>query len=102
MKKKKIEEFMKKRNPIKREAVKPVDLLKPVSQKTSKPENQQDVKMVEQTGEATDQNQKRLVKYTTYLPDELITKIKLRAVLEKKKAYQIIIQALEKFLEGKQ
>jgi hypothetical protein len=33
------------------------------------------------------------------LPSELIVKIKIQAALQKKKVYQIIQQALEKFFE---
>jgi len=40
-----------------------------------------------------------LVKYTTYLTNDLITKIKIKAALTRKKSYQIIQQALEEFLE---
>jgi hypothetical protein len=40
-----------------------------------------------------------LVKYTTYLPKELITKVKIQAALQRKKWDRIIKQALEKFFE---
>jgi len=40
-----------------------------------------------------------IVKYTTYLPEELITKVKFQRALQRKKGYQIIQQALEKFFE---
>ena len=40
-----------------------------------------------------------LVKYTNYLPEELITKIKIQAALQRKKGYQIIKQALKNSLK---
>ena len=88
MDKKKIQELMKKRNPI-REVVKPVDFFEEGKKQASK------------TVAANPQKKekKALIKYTTYLPEELITKIKMQAVLQKKKGYQIIIEALEKFFE---
>ena len=88
MDKKKIQELMKKRNPM-REVVKPVDFFKEGEKQASK------------TVAVSPQKKKKkvLIKYTTYLPEELITKIKMQAVLQKKKGYQIIIEALENFFE---
>ncbi len=93
MDKKKIQELMKKRNPM-REVVKPVDFFEEGKNKASKPVNQQTSKPLKKP----EKKQERvLIKYTTYLPEGLITKIKMQAVLQKKKGYQIIIEALEKF-----
>jgi len=88
MDKKTMEKLMQKRNPITRETVKPVDFFnsQPASQQAGKPASQIEV-------------ENSLIKYTTYLPGELIVKIKIQAALQKKKGYQIIQQALEKFFE---
>ena len=102
MDKKKIEELMKKRNPIYREPVKPVDLYKTANQQASKTVNQQTSKQAEgklQTKTEKTSNKKELIKYTTYLPEDLIVKIKMQAVLQKKKSYEIVTQALEKFFK---
>ncbi len=93
MDKKKIQELMKKRNPM-REVVKPVDFFEEGKKQASKPVNQQASKSLKKP----EKKQERvLIKYTTYLPESLITKIKMQAVLQKKKGYQVIIEALEKF-----
>ncbi len=94
MDKKKIQELMEKRNPM-REVVKPVDFFEKEKNKTSKPVNQQASKPLVKN--PVKKHEKKAIKYTTYLPEELITKIKMQAVLQKKKGYQIIIEALEKF-----
>ena len=110
MDKKKIQELMKKRSSTRRETVKPVNFFEPtVNQQTSKPVNQQNGKTAKQQKEASEvektkksatiQRSKNLIKYTTYLPDELITEIKLQAVLQKKKSYEIVIEALRKSLK---
>jgi len=108
MDKKKMEKLMQKRSPIARETVKPVDFFnsqtasqqagKTVNQIAIKEENNsvKEGKMIEiETGK----QEGNLMKYTTYLPRELIVKIKIQAALQKKKGYQIIQQALEKFFE---
>lgn len=97
MDKKKMKELMKKRSPIAREAIKPVDFFNPNEdgQQTSEPVKQQE--SPEKVSKKS--KQKALIKYTTYLPDELIVKIKMQAVLQRKKSYQIIIQALEEFFK---
>ncbi len=97
MDKKKIQELMKKRNPM-REVVKPVDFFEEGKNKTSKPVSQQTSKPAMEKP-STKQRERKVVKYTTYLPEELVTKIKMQAVLQKKKGYQIIVEALEKFFE---
>ena len=93
MDKKKIQELMKKRNPM-REIVKPVDFFEEGKKQASKPANQQASKPLKKPGK---KQERVLIKYTTYLPEGLITKIKMQAVLQKKKGYQIVIEALEKF-----
>ena len=115
MDKKKIEELMQKRSPISRETVKPVDFfdLQPVNQEEGKTAKQQNGKpdqfaIKEESSSVKEDRIKEkgvsrqetaLIKYTTYLPEELITKIKIQAALQRKKGYQIIQQALEKFFE---
>ena len=88
MDKKKIQELMKKRNPM-RKVVKPVDFFEEGKKQITKPVISNPQK----------KQKKVLIKYTTYLPEEIITKIKMHAVIQKKKGYQIIIDALEKFFE---
>jgi len=97
MDKKEMEKLMQKRSPIARETVKPVDFFnsQPASQQAGKTASQ--IK-VENRIEG-DKRASNLIKYTTYLPGELIVKIKIQAALQKKKGYQIIQQALEKFFE---
>ncbi len=105
MDKKKMEKLMQKRSPIAREIVKQVDFFtsQPESQQAGKPASQ--IKVEKKVGEAkmmeieTVKQEGNLIKYTTYLPDELIVKIKIQAALQKKKGYQIIQKALEKFFE---
>jgi hypothetical protein len=117
MSKKKIEELMQRRSPISREAVKPIDFFnlqtanqeedKTAKLQTGKPVNQFAVKDESNNSEEDKKIEEKeiskqettLVKYTTYLPEELITKIKIQAALQRKKGYQIIQQALEKFFE---
>jgi|GEM_PF-4846957 len=108
MDKKKIEELMQKRSPIARETVKPVDFfdLQPVNQEEGKTVKQQNGKpdqfaMKEENSSVKEDRIKEtpLIKYTTYLPEELITKIKIQAALQRKKGCQIIQEALEKFFE---
>ena len=93
MDKKKIQELMKKRNPM-REVVKPVDFFEE-GKKASKPVKQQASNVT--TEKPVKKQEKKLIKYTTYLPDEIITKIKTQAILQKKKGYQVIIEALEEY-----
>jgi len=83
MDKKTMEKLMQKRNPITRETVKPVDFFnsQPAKQQNSKPAKQQN----------------KLIKYTTYLLEDEITKIKIKAVTEKKKDYEVVQEALDKF-----
>ncbi len=42
---------------------------------------------------------KDLIKYTTYLPEDLIVKIKMAAAKNRKKGYEVIQEALRKFFE---
>ena len=89
---------MKKRNPIERETVNPVDIL------SAETVNQQDNKTVKQQNNKTVNQQdsvkaKDLIKYTTYLPEDLIIKIKITAAKKRKKGYEVIQEALRKFLD---
>ena len=93
MDKKKIQELMKKRNPM-REVVKPVDFFEEGKKQASKTVSQQNSKPVTKKSLT---KEKKVIKYTTYLPEELVTKIKMQAVLQKKKGYQIIVEALEEY-----
>ncbi len=84
MDKKEINDLMKRRNANKSDKVRPVDLF--------------DAPLANQQGEVSaSQENVNLTKYTTYLTDDLITRIKIEAALQKKKSYQIIQQALEEF-----
>ncbi len=84
MDKKEINDLMKRRNANKSDKVRPVDLF--------------DASLANQQGEVSaSQENVNLTKYTTYLTDDLITRIKIEAALQKKKSYQIIQRALEEF-----
>ncbi len=86
MDKKEINDLIKQRNKSNRDFVKPVDFF--------------DSKSVNSQEDTTDSGSKNLlVKYTTYLPEDLIIKIKIKSALTKQKSYQIIKQALEEFFE---
>ncbi|MGC9101370.1 MAG: hypothetical protein ACP5HC_09030 [Caldisericum sp.] len=86
MDKKEINDLIKQRNKSNRDFVKPVDLF--------------DSKSVNSQEDTIDSGSKDpLVKYTTYLPEDLIIKIKIKSALTKQKSYQIIKQALEEFFE---
>lgn len=86
MDKKEINDLIKQRNKSNRDFVKPVDFFDSKSAKS-----QEDAIHLESNNS--------LVKYTTYLPENLITKIKIESALTKQKSYQIIKQALEEFFE---
>lgn len=80
-----LEELMRK----KRQPVTPVDLMqtsKPAIPQADKPVNQQTSK-------------RALTKYSTWLPANVIRAVKLRAVAEDVKDYQIVTRALEAYLE---
>lgn len=83
MDKKNIDKMMKEKSPI-RETVKPVNFFneEKVKPQTSKPENKQE-----------------LIKYTTYLTEDEIFKIKLKALKEKKKDYGVLQEIIDKYFE---
>ncbi|BAL80199.1 hypothetical protein [Caldisericum exile] len=102
MDKEKMEKLMQKRSPITRGTVKPVDFFgsQLASQQAHKTVNQlsENLKVADETTTIS-KTETRLIKYTTYLPSELIVKIKIQAAMQKKKSYEIMQQALEKFFE---
>lgn len=89
MDKKEINKLIGQRNQIEREVIKPVNFFEPGSV------NKQDNVKINETNPNESNS---LIKYTTYLTEDLITKIKIEAALSKKKTYQVIQQALEEFL----
>ena len=112
MDKKEIEELIKKRKPTNRETVTPVDIFtSPESQQTDKTENNYNDNITKQQVSKTE-NQKdgkiikteksELIKYTTYLTGELIYRIKYQAVVDRKKQYEIIQEALENYFKSRE
>ena len=93
MDKKEINKLMEQRNQIQRDPIKPVEFFE-----SSLSENKDSLKSNKMSN-IDSAKDSLLVKYTTYLTNDLITKIKIKAALTRKKSYQIIQQALEEFLE---
>ena len=98
-KKDKLKEMLDKRNPLdsKREAVTPVDLYtkpqvdKPTNKQTDKDTKPQRVK----------QTKPQVVKYTTHLTETVIKQLKMYALENDLKDYEVMQEAIEKFLKGK-
>lgn len=90
-KKDKLKEMLDKRNPLdsKREAVTPVDLYtKPQVDKDTKPQRVKNTKPL-------------VVKYTTHLTQKVIKDLKMYALENDLKDYEVMQEAIEKFLKDK-
>jgi hypothetical protein len=115
--KKKLEDVMQKRNPLKRDIVQPVDIY--TSQQVDKPEsNEFELPVAPQTISAADTqvvkeedtrsnksaaNQKHRIdgvlirKYTTHLPPSMIKAIKQRALDTDRKDYEVMFEAISRY-----
>lgn len=99
-KKDKLKEMLDKRNPLdtKREAVTPVDLYtKPQVDKTTSSEVVKETKP-----QRVKQTKPQVIKYTTHLTAQVIKDLKRYALDHDLKDYEVMQEAVEKFLKGKE
>ena len=98
-KKDKLKEMLDKRNPLdaKREAVTPVDMYtKPQVDKTTSSKVGKETKP-----QRVKQTKPQVVKYTTHLTARIIKEVKRYALDNDSKDYEVMQEAIEKFLKGK-
>ncbi len=98
-KKDKLKEMLDKRNPLdtKREAVTPVDLYtKPQVDKTTSSEV-----VKESKPQRVKQTKPQVIKYTTHLTAQVIKDLKRYALENDIKDYEVMQEAVEKFLKDK-
>jgi hypothetical protein len=115
--KKKLEDAMQQRNPLKRDVVKPVDMytIQQVDNPISKPSDSPQKPQVDKTTTSkvdkttsgltdkptTDQPNKidgiLIRKYTTHLPPDMIKAIKQRALDTDRKDYEVMYEAISKY-----
>jgi len=98
-KKDKLKEMLDKRNPLdtKREAVTPVDLYtKPQVDKTTSSEVVKETKP-----QRVKQTKPQVIKYTTHLTAQVIKDLKRYALENDIKDYEVMQEAVEKFLKDK-
>ena len=98
-KKDKLKEMLDKRNPLdtKREVVTPVDLYtKPQVDKTTNKQTDKGTKP-----QKVKNTKPQVVKYTTHLTEKVIKQLKMYALENDLKDYEVMQEAVEKFLKSK-
>lgn len=105
-----LKSMLNERNPLSdtpREVVTPVNLYATPAETEKRPQThkttngQVDKPTNGETDKTTKLQTNKNVKYTTHLPQEIIDSIKLYAVKNKKKDYQVILEAISEYFKGR-